>query len=44
MPKSFDYLMALDLESDLKRSLAGNQNYIPENDYSKIDAFIQDQD
>lgn len=23
MPKSFDYLMALDLETDLKRSIAG---------------------
>ena len=40
MPKSFDYLMALDLESDLKRSLTGNLNYIAESEYSKIEAFI----
>jgi hypothetical protein len=42
MPRSFDYLMALDLESDLKKSVAGQQHYIPESDYIKIESFIID--
>ncbi len=40
MPKSFDYLMALDLETDLKKTLANGQDYLQESEYLKIEQFI----
>ena len=46
MPKSFDYLKALDLESDLKRRIEAGNNQLTNEDnlYFKVTSFIQDQD
>ena len=46
MPKSFDYLKALDLESDMKRRIEAGNNQLTNEDnlYFKVTSFIQDQD